>query len=115
MIRKFAIVVLALSMSAASANAMAPMKSHDMKHLHMMAMCADGQVTAPCACASNAAGLPMSKHQMCKVGHWCHTMTAHPVAVRGGLAIKVLQGASPSWLPSLFSQTSFFIPRISLS
>ena len=75
MIRKFAIVVLALSMSAASANAMAPMKSHHMKHLHMMAMCADGQVTAPCACASNAAGLPMSKHQMCRVGQWCHTVT----------------------------------------
>jgi hypothetical protein len=78
MIRKFAIVVLALSMSAASANAMAPMKSHHMmhRHLHMMAMCADGhQVTAPCACASNAPGMTMSKHQMCKVGQWCHTMT----------------------------------------
>ena len=46
MIRKFAIVVLALSMSAASANAMAPTKSHHMKHLHMMAMCANGQVRA---------------------------------------------------------------------
>jgi hypothetical protein len=76
MIRKLAIVVLALSVSAATANAMAPTKSDYMRHLHMMAMCADGQVTAPCACASNTAGLPMSKqHQMCKAGQWCHTMT----------------------------------------
>ena len=74
MIQKFAMVVLALSMSA-SANAMAPMKNNHMRHLHMTAMCADGQVTAPCACASNAAGTTMSKHQMCKVGQWCHTMT----------------------------------------
>jgi hypothetical protein len=74
MVRKFAIVVLALSVSAASANAMAPVKGQH-RHLHMMATCADGQVTAPCACASNAAGATMSKHQMCKVGQWCHTMT----------------------------------------
>jgi hypothetical protein len=77
MIRKFAIVVLALSVSAVSANAMAPVKNQH-RNLHMMATCANGQVTAPCACASNAvgtAGPTMSKHQMCKVGQWCHTMT----------------------------------------
>jgi hypothetical protein len=74
MIRKLAIVVLALSVSAVSANSMAPVKGQH-RHLHMMATCADGQVTAPCACASNAAGPTMSKHQMCKVGQWCHTMT----------------------------------------
>jgi hypothetical protein len=73
MIRKFAIVVLALSMSAASASAMAPMKGHHMMHRHMMAMCADGQVKAPCTCASKGAAM-MSKHQVCKVGQWCHTM-----------------------------------------
>ena len=72
MIRKFAIVVLALSVSAVSANAMAPVKNLH-RHLHMMATCADGQVTAPCACAS--AGPTMAKHQMCKVGQWCHTVT----------------------------------------
>jgi hypothetical protein len=73
MIRKVAFVVLALSMSAASVNAMAPVKGH--RHLHMMATCTEGQVTAPCACASNTAGPTMAKHQTCKAGQWCHTMT----------------------------------------
>jgi hypothetical protein len=74
MIRKVAIIVLALSMSAASVNAMAPVKGH-YRHLHMMATCTEGQVTAPCACASNTAGPTMAKHQMCKASQWCHTMT----------------------------------------
>ena len=39
MLRKALIIAVAVSMSAASANAMAPMKSHHMMPKHMMAMC----------------------------------------------------------------------------
>jgi hypothetical protein len=76
MIRKLSIVVLALSMSAASAYAMAPMKGHMMKGHHMMMhkgmMCAEGQTKAACMCGSKnmATG---GKPQMCKAGQWCHS------------------------------------------
>jgi hypothetical protein len=73
MIRKLSIVVLALSMSAASAYAMAPMKGHHMMKGHMMhkgMMCAEGQTKAACMCGSRMGGKPT----MCKAGMWCHTM-----------------------------------------
>ncbi len=73
MIRKLSIVVLALSMSAASAYAMAPMKSHHrMMHKGMMAMCAEGQTTTHCMCGSKHMAMG-GKPQMCKPGQWCHT------------------------------------------
>jgi hypothetical protein len=72
MIRKLSIVVLALSMSAASAYAMAPMKSHHMMH-RGMAMCAEGQTKGPCMCGSHNMAMK-TKPQMCKAGMWCHTM-----------------------------------------
>jgi hypothetical protein len=62
MIQKFAIVVLALSLSAVSANAM----THHMMHKRM-AMCAGGQVAASCMCGAKGAKL-----QACKAGQWCH-------------------------------------------
>jgi hypothetical protein len=64
MTRKLAIVVLALSMSAVSANA--AMMQHHMMHKHM-AMCAGGQVSANCMCGAKGAKL-----QACKAGQWCH-------------------------------------------
>jgi hypothetical protein len=70
MIRKLSIVVLALSMSTASAYAMAPMKSHHMMHKGMM--CAEGQTKAACMCGSKMA--MGAKPTMCKAGMWCHTM-----------------------------------------
>ena len=70
MIRKLSIVVLALSMSAASAYAMAPMKSHHMMHKSMM--CAEGQTKAACMCSSKMA--MGAKPTMCKAGMWCHTI-----------------------------------------
>ena len=73
MIRRLSIVVLALSMSAASAYAMAPMKSHHMMHKGMMAMCAEGQTKAACMCGSHNMAMK-TKPQMCKAGMWCHTM-----------------------------------------
>lgn len=77
MIRKLSIVVLALSMSAASAYAMAPMKSHHMMHkgmMHkgMMAMCAEGQTKVACMCGHKNMAMG-TKPQMCKAGQWCHT------------------------------------------
>jgi hypothetical protein len=73
MIRKLSIVVLALSMSAASAYAMAPMKSHHMGHMmHKGMMCAEGQTKAACMCGSKMA--MGGKPTMCKAGMWCHTM-----------------------------------------
>jgi hypothetical protein len=72
MIRKLSIVVLALSMSAASAYAMAPMKSHHMMHMHKGMMCAEGQTKAACMCGSKMA--MGGKPTMCKAGMWCHTM-----------------------------------------
>jgi hypothetical protein len=73
MIRKLSIVVLALSMSAASAYAMAPMKSHHMGHMmHKGAMCAEGQTKAHCMCGSKTMAMG-AKPQMCKPGQWCHS------------------------------------------
>jgi hypothetical protein len=69
MLRKALIIAVAVSMSAASANAMAPMKGH-----HMIAMCAEGQTKMKCVCASKTAAMS-AKHQMCNAGQWCHTFT----------------------------------------
>ncbi len=74
MIRKFSIVVLALSMSAATAYAIAPMKGHHMMHRGMMAMCAEGQTKAACMCGSKHMAMG-AKPQMCKAGQWCHTFS----------------------------------------
>jgi len=79
MLRKALIIAVAVSMSAASANAMAPMKGHHMmpRHMmprHMMAMCAEGQTKMKCVCASKTAAMS-AKHQMCNAGQWCHTFT----------------------------------------
>jgi hypothetical protein len=57
MIRKVLIIALAVSMSAASANAMAPMKGHHMMPRHMMAMCVEGQTKMKCVCASKTASV----------------------------------------------------------
>ena len=72
MLRKALIIAVAVSMSAASANAMAPMKGHHMMPGHMMAMCAEGQTKAACMCGSKMA--MGGKPTMCKAGMWCHTM-----------------------------------------
>lgn len=74
MLRKALIIAVAVSMSAASANAMAPMKGHHMMPRHMMAMCAEGQTKMKCVCASKTAAMS-AKHQMCNAGQWCHTFT----------------------------------------
>jgi hypothetical protein len=71
MLRKALIVAVAVSMSAASAYAMAPMKGHHMMGRHMMAMCAEGQTKMGCMCGSK--GAMHAKPQMCKAGQWCHT------------------------------------------
>ena len=63
MLRKALIIAVAVSMSAASANAMAPMKSHHMMPKHMMSMCAEGQTKMKCVCASKNAAMG-SQHQM---------------------------------------------------
>lgn len=77
MLRKALIIAVAVSMSAASAYAMAPMKGHHMMghHMmgrHMMAMCAEGQTKMNCMCGSK--GAINAKPQMCKAGQWCHTL-----------------------------------------
>ena len=56
MIRRFASVVLALSISATSAVAMmVPMKRHHMLQRHLMPMCPDGAVKIECLCAARGA------------------------------------------------------------
>jgi hypothetical protein len=72
MLRKVLIIAAAVSMSAASAHAMAPMKGHHMMPMHMMAMCAEGQTKMKCMCGSKNAAMH-SKPQVCKAGQWCHT------------------------------------------
>ena len=74
MIRRFAFVVLLLSISATSAVAiMAPMKRHHMLQRHLMPMCPDGEVKIECLCAARGAAM-MRKHQVCNAGQWCHRM-----------------------------------------
>jgi hypothetical protein len=60
--KKFAVVLFAISMSAGVANAkvMHPHKYYP--------VCADGMVKASCVCKSAAAS-----HMLCKAGQWCHT------------------------------------------
>jgi len=71
--KKFAVVLLAVCMSAGAASADAPMKPmmhKPMMHHHMMhhwATCAEGMVKASCVCKSATA------HAMCKAGQWCHS------------------------------------------
>ena len=73
MLRKLLIVSVAVSMSAASAYAMAPMKGHHMMMpKHMTAMCAEGQTKMKCMCGGKNAAMK-SKPQMCNAGQWCHT------------------------------------------
>jgi hypothetical protein len=72
--KKLAIAVLALSMSAVSADAMvrhhmmhsAAMMRHHMMNAHV-GMCSAGQVSARCMCGAKGAKL-----QACNVGQWCH-------------------------------------------
>jgi hypothetical protein len=91
MLKIFAAVVLAISMSAGAASAMTakdkkhPMMAHSHKHgmmahhhkhammahrrRHMLPACGEGMVKAACVCHAMSSKM----HQMCKAGQWCHT------------------------------------------
>ena len=74
MIKKLALVALALAMPATSAVAlMVPMQRHHMLQRHLMPMCPDGEVKIECLCAARGAAM-MHRHQVCNVGQWCHRM-----------------------------------------
>jgi hypothetical protein len=73
--KKFAVLLVAVCMSAGAASAAAPpakMPMHKpMMHHHMMmhhwAACAEGMVKASCVCKGATA------KAMCKAGQWCHS------------------------------------------
>jgi hypothetical protein len=76
--KKFALVLLAVCMTAGAASAMDtmkkpmhPMMHKPMMHHHMMmhhwAACGEGMVKASCVCKGATA------HAMCKAGQWCHS------------------------------------------
>jgi hypothetical protein len=74
--KKFALVLVAVCMTAGAASAMDnmkkpmhPMMHKPMMHHHMMhhwRACGEGMVKASCVCKSATA------HAMCKAGQWCH-------------------------------------------
>jgi len=65
MLKKFAVVLFAISMSVGTANARV---AHPIKHV---TFCTDGMVKATCVCSMATAG--HSHHALCKPGQWCHT------------------------------------------
>ncbi len=65
MLKKFAVVLVAVTMSAGAANAM--MAHH--KHMAMAACAGWGAAKATCMC--KAASGPAKA--VCKAGEWCHT------------------------------------------
>ena len=62
--KKLAVVLFAVSLSAGAAHA--KMMAHPHKHLPA---CGDGMVKASCVCKTASS----KKGQLCKVGMWCHT------------------------------------------
>jgi hypothetical protein len=68
MLRRFAIVLFAFSMSAGSVHAMTG-RSNSLSHKHFPT-CSDGLVKAICVCR---AGDTPKRHELCRSGRYCHT------------------------------------------
>ena len=65
MLKKFAIVLVAILVSAGSADA----RMSSLSHAHFPT-CSDGLVKAICVCRAEGAS---GRHQLCRSGRYCHT------------------------------------------
>jgi hypothetical protein len=67
MLKKFTVVVLAISMSAGSTHART--WSHSLSYAHFPT-CSEGRVKAMCVCRARDAS---RRQQLCRSGRYCHT------------------------------------------